>query len=559
MLNINFWTNNIESRPDLGERYRKNFRDLLAEAGKMEEFRPDKPVILVRCPGRYREYGSHTDYIACGGPVCSTASEEAIYCLFQARDDSQVKLYNTDPTFTTRHLDTDNFNTGLGLHNDWETWNKWTTQHYYQHKDSSLFAPESWDKYIRGLLYLLSELPCEAARTSGGDLPGFTALFSSDLSYNGGKSSSSALVVSTALALDALFKFEKPKLDDWIDLIGMSEWYVMTRGGCADHAAMFYSREGCFTLAGSFPTSRMDETLIPGELARVILHCGRDRLQDEVTLNEMRVGGAGYILAMLYIKQNHPELRDELESNDSFYHIGNLREFTSIGRMENRIPLKTIYNDILRGIPVSAGRKTILDNLPDFNEDVLAVFANHREPEHGYPLRNIAVFGLSEIERSIAFMTACRNENIGKIIRLFRMTQDGDRMKKYHFRRNKWVPEDFNSSLSDQRLDELVQVLEHNPDSLVTRLLNHPGGFNRSMPQMDLIADIIQKYFPTEAGICVMGAGKGGEMHAVVVKEHLDSFIKVLKSEYYNKIADIREPRIQVLEDAAEGARVLEP
>lgn len=558
MLNINSLKNIIDTHSGLKERYRLKFINLLAEAGKISEFNPEEPVVLVRCPGRYREYGSHTDYIACGGPVCSTASEEAIYCLFQARADNQILLFNTDSSFPTKKFETGGFNTGLGLHSDWEAWNKWTTRHYYKHKQSSLFAPESWDKYIRGLLHLLSELPCEAEKTSEGDLTGFTALFSSDLSYNGGKSSSSALVVSTALALDSLFKFEKPKQDDWIDLIGMSEWYVMTRGGCADHAAMFYSREGSFILAGSFPTSRMDEAPIPKDLARVILHCGKDRPQDERTLNDMRIGGAGYILAILYIKQNHPELREELESHDPFYHIGNLREFTSISRLKSKLPLKSIYNDILRCIPVRAGRDRILNDLPDYRYDVEAVFNNHHEPERGYPLRNITVFGLAEIERSIAFMDACREENIGKIIRLFRLTQDGDRIKKYHFKRNNWLPSDFSFNLSDQRLDEIVQVMEHNPESMVSRLLNHPGGFDRSTPEMDLIADIVHKYFPTEAGICVMGAGKGGEMHAVVVKEHLKSFISVLKSEYYEKIAEIDNPRIQVLEDAAEGARVLQ-
>lgn len=550
------WLNALPAIADLGPHAKQAFTDLLVQASQLKDFDVQRGVVLVRCPGRYSDYGSHTDYKACGGPVCGTASDEAVYGLFQARPDDQVVLHNTDPTFETKRFPTAATRAGLALGKDWNDWDRWTAEQYQKAGgDPARYGELAWDKYIRGLLFLLSGLSSTNNNADGA--PGFTALFSSDLSHRGGMSSSSALVLSAALGLDALFDFAKPDPDAWIDLIGLSEWYVMTRGGCSDHARIFYSRKDHFVLVGSFPTSLLGEAPIPPNLVRVVVHSGVDRPQDDQTRNAMRVGGAGYALAMLFIKQHFPQFREELEAKDTFYHMGNLREFTSISALENKVSLAFLYDEVLRKLPASANREQIRRALPDYHEELGALFANHAAPVQGYPIRDIAVFGLAEIERTISFMDACRQGDFSEILRLVRLSQDGDRVCKSTLKGMDWTTEGYRFNLSDAMLDDLVKVAQDNPNAPEAQIRYLPGRFERSIPAMDQLADTVDAFLPNDAAIRVMGAGKGGNMHAMVREEKVDQFLSIIQEKYFRDVAGIQKPTITVLKGAAEGARVL--
>lgn len=552
------WLDTLPAIPDLDPHTEREFADLLLQAKQLKEFDIAKEVVLAKCPGRYGDYGNHTDYKACGGPVCGTASEEAIYGVFQARSDGQVVLHNTDPNFKTKRFPTSATWTGLGLSKDWNAWDRWTAQQYRKSDgDPSQYGEYAWDKYIRGLLFVLSELPSATKHKEPDVFPGFTALFSSDLNYRGGMSSSSALVVNTALGLNGLYGFSKPSLDAWIDLIGLSEWYVMTRGGCSDHARMLYSRKDHFVLVGSFPTSFLGTVPIPSNLVRVIVHSGVDRPQDDQTRNAMRIGGTGYALAVLFIKQNFPQFREELDSKDSFYHLGNLREFTSISQLEGKISLRFLYDEILRKLPPLANRGGIRLALPDFREDIEALFANHTAPARGYPVRDIAVFGLAEIERAVSFMEACREADLDEILRLVRLSHDGDRVTRSVLNNGVWTTKRYEFHLSDQTLERLVGILDENPAAPEAQIRYLPGRFERSIPAMDRLADIVDTSLPRDAAIRVMGAGKGGNMHAVVREDKLDQFVSLIQKEYFEAIAGIREPSIVVLRGASDGARIL--
>jgi len=554
---ISDWLVILEQLDSIPPRYKKHFMKLLKIAAGGAEFDEDKNVALIRCPGRYSDYGNHIDYKACGGPVYGTATEEAIYGLFQIRADGNVRLLNTDAAFSPKEFSLSEVESGHSFVNHWNDWDRWTAEQYQQ-LGSDCYSSESWDKYIRGLLLLLTELPAVRTGTTDGSLPGFTALYSSDLSFRGGKSSSSALVLNTALGLDALFEFRKPDVDTWIDLIGLSEWYVMTRGGCADHARMLYSKKGQFVLVGSFPTRLIAEAPIPSGLLRVIVHSGIDRPQDPPTLNEMRVSAAGYTLAMLYIKQLFPQFREPLEEQDPFYGVGNLREFTSIGRLNLRISPTLLCSQILRRLPMSVNPDQIRHALPDFREQIETLFANHTEPQEGYFVRDFAIFGLAEIERTLGFLRACQQGNLGEILRLIRLSQDGDRVSRSIMTRGRWETVPYSHRTSDQMLNHMAQELKANPRSAQGQILNLPGRFGRSTQYMDQLADLVTHHFPHDAAIRIMGAGKGGDMQAVVRDGRLEEFLDVIKREYFRKIARIDDPQITVLRGSAEGARVLE-
>jgi galactokinase len=550
------WLKILPSLTGISKREQNNYNNLLKFANGISDIDASKKVVLVRCPGRYRDFAGHTDMKGCGGVLCGTASEEAIYGLYQIRDDEEVVLHNMNPSFKTKRFPISSIRTGLHLSSDLNLWDNWTKKYYEKHSGNpDIYGPFAWDKYIKGFLIFFSEMPATIREMHLGELPGITAVFSSDLSYGGGKSSSSALVVNAALGLDALYNFEKPSTNEWIDLIGMSEWFAMTRGGCADHAHMFYSKENHFTLVGSFPTSLIDETPIPSSLTRVIIHSGIDRPQGRKTLNKLRIGSIGYILSILYIKQTFPHLREELENSDNFYHFGNLREFTTIGGLNNNP--EYLFDKILRILPVQAKKEEIYHALPDFKKELDALFSNYSDPTEGYQIRDIALFGLAEIERAVSFMKACKNEKTDEILRLVRFSHDGDRVNKSSLINGKWVTHKYGSSMTDQRLDEIARAVKENPDNPEMHIRCFSGRFKRSIPEMDLLADIVDAHLPNDAAIRVMGAGLGGEMHAFVKDDKLDLFLNIIHEEFFRKIMKIDHPRITILKNSNVGARIL--
>ncbi|MGV3724680.1 MAG: hypothetical protein ACO1SX_27600, partial [Actinomycetota bacterium] len=75
------------------------------------------------------------------------------------------------------------------------------------------------------------------------DLPGLRMALSGNIAQGGGQSSSSALVVTTALATTALagLPLDRKQL---AEVCGEAEWYVGTRGGSGDHAAILLGSPG---------------------------------------------------------------------------------------------------------------------------------------------------------------------------------------------------------------------------------------------------------------------------------------------------------------------------
>ena len=119
-----------------------------------------------------------------------------------------------------------------------------------------------WSALVEGqLIYLESYFRGRVA------LGGFDGLVWSNVSPSGGMSSSSALVVATALAvmgvhgLDAALR-NMPEAD-LVDGLGTSEWMRGTRGGTADHGGMILGRAGKLVGVGVFPARVQGEAALP--------------------------------------------------------------------------------------------------------------------------------------------------------------------------------------------------------------------------------------------------------------------------------------------------------
>jgi len=229
------------------------YLQLLKTASNLPDFSPHSDVFLIRTPGRYSDFGNHIDLKGCGGPVVGTATNEEIISVVQSRTDGKVVLNNMDPNFSRKLFTIDKILPPKHIAHDLNQWDRWTSKNFKEllAKGEDL-SGSAWDKYIKGLIALIQDYYRDMDGSITKSIKGMTALFNSNLTYSGGKSSSSALVTNAALGLDAIYDLSDIPRDEFIDMVGISEWYVMTRGGCADHARIVYSKRGYFIMVNSF-------------------------------------------------------------------------------------------------------------------------------------------------------------------------------------------------------------------------------------------------------------------------------------------------------------------
>ena len=179
----------------------------------------------VRAPGRVNLIGEHIDY--CGLPVFPMAIQRSVRMTFQPRVDREMRLSNSDPRFAPSAFTVSN--------------------------DIPPAPPGDWSNYARAAAGALADLfP---------DLRGGDAVVESDLPIAAGLSSSSALVVATALAiLDANGVAMAPL--ELMGLLARAELYVGTAGGGMDQAIILGAQTGCASRI-DFHTLRLTPTPVP--------------------------------------------------------------------------------------------------------------------------------------------------------------------------------------------------------------------------------------------------------------------------------------------------------
>lgn len=162
---------------------------------------------VARAPGRVNLIGEHTDYN--GLPVLPMALDREIVLRFLPRADRRVVLTNTDARFPTLDFELD-----------------------------SDIPPESagaWGNYVRAAGQILWR--------ETGPLTGIEGEVTSSLPAAAGLSSSSALVVASALALLDATGRPVPR-ERLMDMLARGERYVGLQGGGMDQAISLGGRAG---------------------------------------------------------------------------------------------------------------------------------------------------------------------------------------------------------------------------------------------------------------------------------------------------------------------------
>lgn len=186
-----------------------------------------KPAFVVRVPGRVNLIGEHTDYN--GLPVMPMAINREVNIAVAPRADQLIQLCNTAPDFGSRTFEIaaqiPPYETG-----DWGNYAK---------------------AGVQGLIDLAT-----AQGVNMHELTGFNALVESSLPMAAGLSSSSAMVVSAALAFLASnhINVEPPVL---AEQMATAERYVGTMGGGMDQAVEILAQAGAAVKIDFFPVRTM--------------------------------------------------------------------------------------------------------------------------------------------------------------------------------------------------------------------------------------------------------------------------------------------------------------
>jgi N-acetylgalactosamine kinase len=222
------------------------YRDTLIKEFR-ERFGGD-PNVLISAPGRVNLIGEHTDYN--GFPVLPVSIPFAIRAAASARPDGKVFLVNRNSEYPPRTFTIE--------------------------KDIPYSPPGDWSNYVKAAVW-------ELARHSRTTLRGMNVLFDGDIPASAGLSSSSALVIASALALletNALRRRpnlcslqigEPYKRIELAEMMAEGERYVGTQGGGMDQAICLLGEEGKALRIDFFPL-RYSPVEFPSGCSIVVAH-----------------------------------------------------------------------------------------------------------------------------------------------------------------------------------------------------------------------------------------------------------------------------------------------
>ena len=469
---------------------RETFAELYGEAAPVQEKRyaaiidafmarhGDKKVILARAPGRVNLMGRHVEHRGGGINVFATGCDTVLVA--SPREDDTVSIADMEPDYPSV-----SFRIGetlaLGASSSWLDYLASAPV-----KDALAASRGHWSNYVKSAVLrfqMASDLPlCGMDLVCGGEVP-----------VAAGLSSSSSIVVAVAEALVALNALNFPG-KDFVDLCGEGEWFVGSRGGAGDHAAITCGKPGRithlnfkpFSVGASAPFSPNYAIIVANSLDRAKKSEGaRDRFNAQV---------AAYEFAFLLIRRAFPDRPLAV-----FRDLAAVRPYAQIYRM-------------LRILPESVTRAELRKLLPESGRRLDELFATHADPGT-YRLREVALFGISECARSAVFMDVLLSGDYARLGEMMKTSHDGDRVGA--------------APVTDERLDALAVG-----DVDVAR---ESGSYACSTPRIDKMCDLLNAT-PGVLGCQLVGAGLGGCVVALVEKARAAEAIAVLDREYYDAL-----------------------
>ncbi len=506
--------------PELCEEKRNSL--LEAVDAFVERFGPEGKVAVVRAPGRVNLLGRHVDHR--GGSVNLMAIDREQILVARPRTDTMVRARNMDQD---RFEDLE-FSEGELLEQVLlDDWMDFVDSETVIKMVRDLRG--NWGNYLKAPLLRLQH------RFKDRQILGVDCLLHGDIPMAAGLSSSSALVVAMAEAL-VLANGLDVTPHDLVDMCGEGEWFVGTRGGSGDHAAVKFSQFGQVAHVGFFPFSIMEYAPFPSDYALVICNSRVQARKAEGAKDIFNERVASYELATHLVRKRFPKYAP---------FIDRLRDISPNGL---GVPPTEIYR-ILLEIPERMTPEELRDELG--TEVCGRVFASHRQPS-AYRLRGRLLFGIAECARSQRCITCLEEGTLKELGRLMNLSHDGDRVADTDGK-------PYSGDMNDATLAARIQDLQsEDPERVLAgQLCMQPGSYACSTTEIDRMVDIALNTRGV-LGAQLSGAGLGGCMMVLARKQAADDVVRRMTEHYYEP-NNLEPGALSFTPIAGSGPLTLEP
>ena len=451
----------------------------------------DRGVSFVRAPGRLNTVGMHADHR--GAFINPISLDKEILICFSRRDDDRVEIHNLNPAYGTRcfHLSETYPDEPIRSDAEWLVWTQGKTD-----ERKAAGVNEDWITKLQAPpAYLHTRYPDK-------QLMGFDGVMASSIPDQGGLSSSSAVVVALT---EIMAHINEIVLDDrqFVRYAGTAEWYVGTRGGFGDHAAIKCGQLGKITHMKTLPELMVDAYLpFPDGYQIIIFDSGIQANKTGAAGQKFNEKTATYEIGEVYLRNDleahHPdvirrvvEARKDLEIEKKF-HLADVVEC---------LDQSQIY-ELIGALPEQIDRRGLLRQLPDEEPFLEQQFATHDEPAEGYQIRMVITYGIAESERSRKLKDVLNRNRVDLYGQLMNVSHDGDRV-----------------CLDAPRFDPGKD------------LHLQPGDYNCSIPEIDEMVDVALD--AGADGAQISGAGLGGSMMVLVRSDGVQGIIEAMRARYY--------------------------
>jgi len=461
----------------------------------------ERSVVLVRAPGRVNLMGRHVDHR--GGYVNVMAINREVVVAAAPRDDDVVSLTNVHPRVFPHRT----FRIGELLRAaDWMDWMDYIDSATVRQVLEAYRG--DWSNYAKAAVLRLQHA-CPDHRLKGMD-----CVVTGDIPMGAGLSSSSAVVVAMAEAAVALSGLRvTPR--QFVDLCGEGEWFVGSRGGSADHAAIRSGERGRVARVGFFPF-RIEKTMpFPRPLSLVIANSQVRASKSAGARDTFNQRVATYRLAELLMRKRVAILR-------SMEHLRDVNP-RALGVAEAEIYrlLKRLPERLTRG-----GARALLPNEAELLDEI---FSSHRGAG-AYRLRDVAMFGIAECRRSEMYSELLEAGELDRIGEMMRVSHDGDRVVRLSDGR----PVRHAPSYRDAALERLMRDAGSTDPARRggAELWAQPGRYACSTPEIDFIVDLAAAHEGV-IGAQLAGAGLGGCAMILAHREAVAPLLADLRRHYY--------------------------
>lgn len=459
----------------------------------------DKPVVIARAPGRVNIMGRHIDHRGGNINVMSISKETVVVA--SPRDDDIVNISNTDSMFKDYTFSISDTLKMVDTHN-------WIE--FIEHKNISDMVMQTrgeWVNYVKAATLRLQLKKKEVM------LCGMDMMYTGNIPIAAGLSSSSSIVVASTEAAIALNDLDV-KIMDFINLCGEGEWFVGSRGGAGDHAAMKCGKYNMLTHIGFMPFDIKGSVPFPKECSLIVANSHVEAKKSAGARDQFNQKVACYEFGLMMIKKLFPLYNHKLNY---------LRD---INTRNLSVTQSRIY-EILLALPEKMTSEEVHEQLSEYIDKIERIQKSHKIPEY-YEIRSVVLFGIAECERSNRCYELLKKGDYKTLGRLMNISHDGDRVWKDN--------KPFDYSASDSYLRSLISDLASEIPERVERaqIYNQPGGYACSTKVIDELVDYVNQQEGV-LGSELSGAGLGGCILILVKKEKANNILNLLKKHYYDK------------------------